>query len=163
MYVYTTFEDGSLVVSNVAEGVCVQEYSSVTKDVSATITGSTITVSLGANAVSSTYSSGADYEIVLMQDGAEIDRRTLKNADVTYVPGNFFTAATVDAAAQFEVSDPDGNYSVTVRALSTSEFYVDAPVSAPFPVTEPTADASLEASGEAADETASAEPSGEAS
>ena len=155
-----TFFDGYSVLGNMAEGVYIEEYAAVEKGVTATITDTTVTVSLGENAISSTYASGADYEIVLFQDGAEIDRKTLNNAEITYVRGSFFTAATVDAVAQFEVSDPNGDYSVTVQALSTSEYYIDSPVSESFPVTEPTEDASSEASGEASTEpsAASAEP-----
>lgn len=169
-YVFTTFDNYSI-LGTMVEGIYIEEYAAVETGVTATITDTTVTVSLGADAISGTYASGADYEIVLFQNGAEIARSTLPNAEITYVAGSFFTAATVDAVAQFEVSDPDGDYSVTVQTLAASEYYIDAPVSEPFPVTEPTADASGEASDELGTETdaastepddASAEPSGEA-
>ena len=171
-YVLTTYEDGSSAMGTAVEGVCIGEFTAITSGVTATITDNIISVTFASSALSNSYSSGADYEIVLLQDGVEIDRMTLANADASGEMSGASGEASGEAAdasadesaeapVQFEVSDPAGNYSVTVQALAPSEYFVDSPVSEPFAVVEPSEVVAEETSGEASGEVADA--SGEVS
>ena len=141
VYVMTTDEDGNNVNSDVVTGAYIMAYATIEAGVTATITDSTITVSLGGDALSNSYSSGADYEITLLKGGAEVEKKTLKNADIVATTSGDGSSAstTYEAALTFEVSDPAAEYSVTVKALSNSDVYITSEVSAPFAVTEPAA------------------------
>ena len=141
VYVMTTDEDGNNVNSDVVTGVYVMAYATIEAGVTATITDNTITVSLGGDALSNSYSSGADYEITLLKGGSAVETKTLANADIVATTSGDGSSAstTYEAALTFEVDDPAAEYSVTVKAISHSDVYITSEVSAPFAVTEPAA------------------------
>ena len=141
VYVMTTDEDGNNVNSDVVTGVYVMAYATIEAGVTATITDNTITVSLGGDALSNSYSSGADYEITLLKAGSAVDTKTLANADIVATTSGDGSSAstTYEASLTFEVDDPAAEYSVTVKAISHSDVYITSEVSAPFAVTEPAA------------------------
>ena len=138
VYVMTTDEDGNNTNSDVITGIYVMAYETIEAGVTATISGNTITVSLGGDALSNAYSSGADYEIALLKGGAEVEKKTLANSDIVATTSGDGSSGTTtyEATITFDVADPAAEYSVTVKALSHSEVYISSEVSAPFAVTE---------------------------
>ena len=138
VYVMTTDEDGNNTNSDVITGIYVMAYETIEAGVTATITGNTITVSLGGDALSNAYSSGADYEITLLKAGSEVEKKTLANSDIVATTSGDGSSGTTtyEATMTFDVADPTAEYSVTVKAISHSEVYISSEVSAPFAVTE---------------------------
>ena len=137
VYVLTTFKDGSYSLSDVVSGRYITVYQQIAAGVSAAIDGTTVTVSLDGDALDDSYESGADYEITLKSGDQVLETRTLKNGDIGYEAGEGSSAAaTYDAKITFQVSDPKAAYSVTVKAVSTSDVFITGEESAPFAVTE---------------------------
>ena len=152
VYVLTSFEDGSDTVSDAVTGQYIAAYESIKAGVTATIEGNTITVSMDADALDDTYSTGADYEITLYKNGQAVETKTLKNGEITAEVGEGSSASnTYDAKVVFDIDDPAAAYTVTVKAVANSPVYISSEASEPFTAAEAAAEAASEG-GEAATE-----------
>lgn len=158
VYVLATSEDENVgdSTSDPVKGTYVAVYDAVEAGVTATISGTTITVELGNDAISDYYDSGANFDVTLYKDGAKVESKTIENADIeeeesesgggknfamTIVPfGGKGPTTNYKATVTFDVDSADGTYTVTVTVKSTATYYKDSVESAPFAVTEANAD-----------------------
>lgn len=158
VYVLATSEDENVgdSTSDPVKGTYVAVYDAVEAGVTATISGTTITVELGNDAISDYYDSGANFDVTLYKDGAKVESKTIENADIeeeesesgggknfamTIVPfGDKGPTTNYKATVTFDVDSADGTYTVTVTVKSTATYYKDSVESAPFAVTEANAD-----------------------
>ena len=158
VYVLATSEDENVgdSTSDPVKGTYVAIYDAVEAGVTATISGTTITVELGNDAISDYYDSGANFDVTLYKDGAKVESKTIENADIeeeesesgggknfamTIVPfGDKGPSTNYKATVTFDVDSADGTYTVTVTVKSTATYYKDSVESAPFAVTEANAD-----------------------
>ena len=158
VYVLATSEDENVgdSTSDPVKGTYVAIYDAVEAGVTATISGTTITVELGNDAISDYYDSGANFDVTLYKDGAKVESKTIENADIeeeesesgggknfamTIVPfGDKGPTTNYKATVTFDVDSADGTYTVTVTVKSTATYYKDSVESAPFAVTEANAD-----------------------
>ena len=145
VYVLTSFEDGSDTVSDAVTGQYIAHYAKIEAGVTATIEGNTITVSMDGDALDDSYDSGADYEVTLYKDGQVVETKTLKNGEIVVEAGEGSSASTTyDAKVIFEISDPNGNYTVTVKAIANSPVYVTSEPGIEFAAEEAAAEAASE-------------------
>ena len=158
VYVLATSEDENVgdSTSDPVKGTYIAVYDAVEAGVTATISGTTITVELGNDAISDYYDSGANFDVTLYKDGAKVESKTIENADIeeeesesgggknfamTIVPfGDKGPTTNYKATVTFDVDSADGTYTVTVTVKSTATYYKDSVESAPFAVTEANAD-----------------------
>lgn len=158
VYVLATSEDENVgdSTSDPVKGTYIAVYDAVEAGVTATISGTTITVELGNDAISDYYDSGANFDVTLYKDGAKVESKTIENADIeeeesesgggknfamTIVPfGDKGPSTNYKATVTFDVDSADGTYTVTVTVKSTATYYKDSAESAPFAVTEANAD-----------------------
>ena len=135
VHVLASFEDGSTTVSDTVQGVYIAKFAVIESGVSATIEGNVVTVVLEAAALDDSYSSGADYEITLLSGNTVIETKTLKNDDIESQQGSGSnTSNKYNARLTFEVENPSGSYTVTVKAVTSSKAYLSSEVSDPFTV-----------------------------
>lgn len=143
--------------SDAVKGTYVAVYDAVEAGVTATISGTKVTVELGNDAISDYYDSGADFEVTLYKDGAKVESKTVKNADIkneesggesggksmvmSVVPfGDKGPTTNYSASVTFDVDDAAATYTVTVIVKSTATYYKDSAESAAFSVTKANAD-----------------------
>ncbi len=137
VYILADFEDGTYTASDAVTGKYIAPLEQIKNGVTATIDGNTVTVTLDADALDDSFEGGADYEIVLLKDGAVVETKTLKNGDITMEAGEGSSASNTynNATVTFTVDDPNANYTVTVKPISNSDVYITGEASEPFAVT----------------------------
>ena len=157
VYVLATSSDEKVAdsTSDAVKGTYVAVYDAVEAGVTATISGTKVTVELGNDAISDYYDSGADFEVTLYKDGAKAESKTIKNADIkseesesggksmvmSVVPfGDKGPTTNYSASVTFDVDDAAATYTVTVIVKSTATYYKDSAESAAFSVTKANAD-----------------------
>ena len=138
VHVLATFENGGTTVSDSVQGNYIATYATIAEGVTAEIAGNTITVSMDADALDDSYSSGADYEVTLRSGGNVIETKTLTNAEINVeeAEGSGSSAqSTYDAKVTFTVDKPEDSYTVTVKAITHSQWYKTSEESGEFAVT----------------------------
>lgn len=147
VYARAVFTDGTTSDSDALEGEYIYQPDAVTSGVSATIDGTTVTVTLTDDAVSDTYEYECSYLVKLYSGTELIDSATLTQSDIGIVEeeGISGTTTSYEAVATFTVDDADGEYTVTVTVISTQSFLVDSEESEAFEVTAETEEESIDA------------------
>lgn len=138
-YLMVTDENGENSMSAPVTDKYTATYEAVNSGVTATVADTTITVTLDGDALENDFGTGADYEINLKKDGAEIEKKTISSAEIIEEEGEsdspWMTMKTYSGQVTFEGIEPDGNYTVTVTVIATLENYISSEVSQDFEVT----------------------------